>query len=115
MNAVGVNTHPETPSLNDYVAVIRRRKWLIAFVAAVLPVAAVMLSLHRARPYVATTQVLLTTAESKTAVPSAPPADRMAQTEADLASTPEVAARALAAAGVRDETTDQFLKKSSVT
>jgi capsular exopolysaccharide synthesis family protein len=113
MNAIGVDARQETLSLHDYVAVIRRRKWLIMLVAAALPVAAVLMSRHNARPYVAKTQVLLT-AQSKNVPPSAPTADRIAQTEADLASTPAVAARALAAAGVRDLTPDQFLKKASV-
>src|SRR5919199_1210070 len=113
MNSVGVDTRSDALSLHDYLAVVRRRKWLIAFVAAALPLAAVAMSLRGARPYVATTQVLVTT-DATNVAPSAPSADRMAQTEADLAATPEVAARALAAAGARGETTDEFLRKASV-
>ena len=108
-------------SLREYMATIRRRKWVIAQAVLLLPAAAIAFSLHQQTLFRADAQVLLSQqnlANQLTGVtdPSQfQQPDRVAQTQADLARVPEVARRTLAAAGISDRTPDEFLTESSVT
>src|SRR3954465_10933627 len=52
-----VNNHAST--LRDYVAVARRRKWIILQALVLVPVAALLFSLHQQKRYEASAQVLL--------------------------------------------------------
>ena len=47
--------HPST--LNDYIAVIRRRKWVVIQAMILVPVAAVLLSLHQHKLFQSSAQV----------------------------------------------------------
>ena len=87
----------ENSSLNDYLAVLRRRKWLVLLVVVLVPAVAVVLSLLQPPKYQASAEVLLSrqnlaavlnnaTDQSLTGDPA-----RLAQTQADLAQVPEVA------------------------
>jgi Mrp family chromosome partitioning ATPase/capsular polysaccharide biosynthesis protein len=81
-----------------------------------VPAVAVGLSLRQEKVYKATSQVLLVQqnpADQFNGInQSSVPADRQAQTQADLARVPQVAQRALALAGIA-RSSDQFLSHSS--
>ncbi len=105
LNTAGLH-HGST--LHDYVRVVRRRKWVILEAVVLVTLAAVLFSLHQQRMYRASSQVLLsnqnlasvlTGTQQSTGVSLQ--ADRVAQTQADLARVPEVAKRTVAAVGLR--------------
>jgi succinoglycan biosynthesis transport protein ExoP len=94
-------------ALREYLRVLRRRKWIVAFGAVVVPLVAVLLSLRQQPLYEATADVLLkhqnlaaglTGIQDFSAVYE--DAGRIADTQAKLASTPMVAERTLRAVRV---------------
>jgi capsular exopolysaccharide synthesis family protein len=96
----------DSSTLRHYLLVLRRRKWIVlAFVIAV-PAAAYGLSHLQSAKYEASAQVLvsrqnLAASLTNTVDPSVyQQPDRVIDTQAQLAREPEVARRALAAAGV---------------
>jgi succinoglycan biosynthesis transport protein ExoP len=104
-------------SLRDYLRVVRRRKWIILQAVLLVPAVAVGLSLRQEKVYKATSQVLLVQqnpADQFNGInqAGAQPADRQAQTQADLARVPQVAQSTLELAGL-NRPVDQFLKHSS--
>lgn len=105
-------------SLRDYVAVLRRQKWIFALVVVLVPTVAVMLALRQTRSYEATAQALLggqDLAGIVNGVPSASSdADRFAQTQVNVAQVPTVASQTLRAAHVRDRTAEDLLAHSNV-
>lgn len=93
-------------SLRDYVAVVRRRKWIVAQTAVIVPVVAVVLSMRQDPLYASSAEVLFTRQNlaltlTGTADPAASgdPA-RFAQTQARLAKVPEVGRRVAQAANI---------------
>src|SRR5690242_421460 len=97
-------------TLQDYVAVVRRR-WRIVLAAVVICIAAVTaLSLTQSKRYEATAEVLLSRQNlaamlTNTQDPNlGVQADRFAETQAKVAAVPTVATRVLAATGTRDMT-----------
>jgi polysaccharide biosynthesis transport protein len=107
-----------TPTLLDYLLVLRRWKWSFLLPVVLVPAIAVFISARKAPTYEASAQVLLqgqNVAESLSGVsPGNVDPARAAQTEADLARVPEVARRALAEARVLGLTPQKLLKSSSV-
>jgi len=106
----------DSPTLSDYLVLLRRRKWLVISVLVLVPAVAIGLSLKSAPTYSASAQLLLnsqTQSFTGTQTQSSDPA-RAAQTEAQLARVPDVAQKAIDAVGASDLTTKQFLKSSSV-
>ncbi len=97
---VGTGTEgAQAATLRDYLNVARRRKWIIVAAVVLVPLAAIAYSLHQPKLYQASAQVLLssqnlaaelTGTQTGTSAP-----DRVAQTQADLAGTPAVAALTL--------------------
>src|ERR1035437_3835285 len=91
-----------TATLRDYLHVVRRRKWIILQAVVLVPLAAVLFSLHQQTLYTAGAQVLLSsqnlaaqlTGTQSTGINLQP--DRIAQTQADVARVPELAQRVLA-------------------
>ena len=72
-------------SLRDYLRVVRRRNWIILQAVLLVPAVAVgLIQQNPADQFNGNTQ------------PTAQPADRQAQTRADLARVPQVAQRTLA-------------------
>lgn len=109
----------DTATLRDALLVLRRRKWLIALAIIAMPLAAVAVSSARAARYEAEAQVLLsrqTLAQSLTGTLDQTFQDpaRVAETQAELARVPEVAARALAAAGRQGSPAEDLLSASAV-
>jgi tyrosine-protein kinase len=107
-------------TLRDYLRVIRRRKWIILQAVVLVPAAAVVFSLHQQKLYRAGADVLLVQQNLGTQLNGITDptvyqqADRKAQTQADLARSPEVARKALDAAGLPGRSTQELLSDSSV-
>jgi receptor protein-tyrosine kinase len=107
--------------LRDYLRVVRRRKWIIAQAVLLVPLAAVLFSLQQEKRYQGTAEVWLNQQNLATQLNGGTDpnvyqqADRVAQTQANLARVREVARRTLAAVGVTSRTVNEFLGSSSVT
>jgi Mrp family chromosome partitioning ATPase len=102
----------DAQTLVDYLAVLRRRRWIVIAVALLVPVAVVLYTSNRGQTYSAESYVLLT--KGSQTVGGAAGAARAAATQARLAASPAVAARALAAAGVHNRTVTELLASSDV-
>ena len=110
----------DSATLRDYVQVVRRRRWIILQAVVLVPLAAVLFSLHQQKLYQASAQVLLSsqnlaaqlTGTQSTGINLQP--DRIAQTQAEIARVPELAKKVLAHVGGAGLTVDQFLASSSV-
>ena len=117
---VGTGEGDHSATLQDYLHVVRRRKWVILQAVVLVPAAAVALSLHQQKLYRASADVLLVQQNLGTQLNGITDptvyqqADRKAQTQADLARSPEVARRALEAAGLGARSTEDLLSHSSV-
>jgi Mrp family chromosome partitioning ATPase/capsular polysaccharide biosynthesis protein len=107
-------------TLPDYLAVLRRRKWLVLEAILLAPLAALFFSLNQQRLYEASAEVLLSRENLATSLTGAvdpsfnQQADRIAETQARLARVPAVVQSTLDAAGV-EMTVKDFLESSSVT
>ena len=95
----------QSVTLSHYLAVLRRRKWIIVTALVIVPLAAILFSLRQERLYQASAEVLLSrqnlaanltgvTDPNLTSDPT-----RMIATQADIASIPLITERTLAAAG----------------
>jgi Mrp family chromosome partitioning ATPase/capsular polysaccharide biosynthesis protein len=110
----------ENSTLRDYLGVVRRRKWIILQAVVLFTAAAVLFSLYQQPLYEANAEVLLSRQNLAANLTNTPDpfasqqADRIAQTQADLAGVPTVAERALEAAGITDRTTEDLLGRSEV-
>jgi succinoglycan biosynthesis transport protein ExoP len=104
------------PSLLDYLAVLRRRKWLFGLTLVLVPAIAVTLSLLQKSIYQASAEVLLNTANASAVGGQSPYADpnRVARTKSELARVPAVAERVLNSVPGHEHTVETFLKDSSV-
>ena len=87
-------------TLHDYLRVLRRRKWIILTAVIVVPAVAVALSMRQQALYQSTAEVLLTNKDISAGLTGVSgssvfqTSERIAQTQADLATTPTVARRA---------------------
>jgi Mrp family chromosome partitioning ATPase len=110
---------PSESTLQAHLRVVRRRWWLIVLAVVVVPVAAVAVSLHQQSMFAASAQVALAQQDLANELSGTPdasiytPADRRAQTQADLAREPQVAQQAVEVARV-PITGQQLLAASSV-
>jgi Mrp family chromosome partitioning ATPase/capsular polysaccharide biosynthesis protein len=106
-------------TLRDYVQVARRRKWVILQAVVLVPAAALAFSLFQQKQYQGSAQVLLSQQNLGNQLTgtqtgyTGDPADRLAQTQADLARVPDVAVRAIRALRI-GMTPGRFLASSSV-
>jgi succinoglycan biosynthesis transport protein ExoP len=107
-------------TLRDYLEVVRRRKWIIAQAVVLVPVVAVLFSVRQQAMYESSADVLLSRQNLATTLTGVQDtsvigtqADRAAQTQADLARSPEVAAHALREAK-SSMAAEEFLRASSV-
>src|SRR4051794_26493298 len=107
-------------TLRDYVRVLRRRKWIILQAVVLVPLAAVLLSLHQQELYQANSQVLLSTQNLANQLNGIQDptvyqqADRTVQTQATVARVPAVASAALKLADMHDRSAGELLANSSV-
>lgn len=107
-------------TLNDFFRVLGQRKWLIALVVVLGVGGFLGRELSKPHLYRASSQVLLNNQSAASLVGLQPTlssdaADRFAETQKSLARVPQVGTRALAAAGVKGWTAQDFLDNSSVT
>ena len=105
-------------NLTDYLAVLRRRRWVFVMTALLVPLVAVVLSMRTAPTYQASVKVLLSQGNPADVVSGLQTAytdpARTAQTQADLARVLEVIRPAVREAHVRGLTPAKLLKDSSV-
>jgi tyrosine-protein kinase len=108
-------------SLRDYLQVLRRRGWLVLAAVVLVPTLAVLLSLRGQSLYQSKAQVLLSHQNLASSLtmnvqdPSAfVQADRLAQTQANVARVPEIARSMLERLGIHELTPKRFLADSSV-
>lgn len=107
-------------TLRDYLRVIRRRKWIVLQVLVLLPAAAMLFSLWQKPLYEGTAEVLLSrqnlaaslTGATDPSVFQEP--DRIAQTQAQLASVPLVAERVLRELDLDDRTAGELLEMATI-
>src|SRR5438105_1555881 len=92
------HTHEQT--LTDYLAVLKRRKWVVLLSVVVATGAAVAMSLSQPKLFSSTADVLLTSAATGVSSPLNGSATSAIQTQAEIASSPVVAERALKATGL---------------
>jgi len=119
VETAGHSSHATT--LRDYLQVVRRRKWVALQALVLVPVAALLVSLHQQKLYSASAQVFLSsqdlaaqlTGTQSTGINLDP--TRIAQTQADLARVPTLAQRVLHTVPGTGLTAAQFLRQSSVT
>ncbi|HET6494525.1 MAG TPA: Wzz/FepE/Etk N-terminal domain-containing protein [Thermoleophilia bacterium] len=107
-------------ALQDYVDVLRRRRWIILAAVVLVPLLAVSYSLQQTPVYEASAKVLLSqqsVANSLTGIsdPNASVQDLIrVQTQADVARAPEIAEGVVAAVDGLESSPEQFLADSSV-
>ena len=113
------SSQPET--LVDYVAVVRRRKWIVLQALLIVPLAALLFSLAQSAQYEATADVVLSQESVVAEVtgitdPTATQDPiRLVQTEAAVARLPQVAEDAASKAHISGVTAANLLRDSTVT
>ena len=111
-------TEEQGTTLRDYLNVAKRRKWIILQALVLVPAAAIAFSLTQTKLYEASAEVLLSNQNLAAALTGTPDlarnlqADRVAQTQANLARVPDVARRVIEEAGA-DMTAEEFLALST--
>jgi succinoglycan biosynthesis transport protein ExoP len=119
MRTDAASTPQATATLRDYLHVVRRRKWIILQAVVLVPLAAVLFSLHQKPVYQASAQVLLSRQNLANTLngiqdPGALiQSQTFAQTQADIAQSPQVAQRVLAKLQLK-RTVQDFHSKTSV-
>ena len=107
-------------TLADYLAIIRRRKWVALVPLLLVPIVAYAYSSQQQAIYAASADVLLSRQDLGSALSGRSnadiftDADRFAQTQATLARVPEVARRAIDESGVQGVGSGELLANSSV-
>ena len=110
--------HPST--LNDYIAVVRRRKWVVIQAMIIVPLVAVGLSLLQPKVFQSSAQVLVSRQNFPSNLTGTPdsslfiPADRVMQTETDVARVTPIARQVVEKVGARGLTAGKLLASSSV-
>ena len=113
-----------TPGDAGLLTALRRRKWALVVPLLVVPAAAIFFSLQQDARYEAEAKVLLsrqnlaaslTGTQDPNIFLGVEGADRTARTLADVARTPELARRVVAAAEVSTRSPSELLEESSVT
>jgi len=99
-------------TLADYLAILRRRKWIIIIVPVVAALVALQYSSSQSSVYQARAQVLVQRSDFED---SASDPERYLTTQAQIARSRDLAARVAEAEGVPPMTADEVLAVSSVT
>jgi Mrp family chromosome partitioning ATPase/capsular polysaccharide biosynthesis protein len=112
--------HARQRTLGDYLAILRRRKWLVIIPILIVPIMAYVYSVNQPKVFGASAEVLLSRQDLGLSLAGItnPDAftdpDRFAETEAALARVPEVARRAIQLTDVEGVTPGALLAMSSV-
>ena len=107
-------------TLADYVAILRRRKWIILVLPVIAAASAYAVSQTQSALYSATAEILVNRSSIVSAIsgvtdPALGDPRRFLTTEASIARSPELASRVAAAGGVPGLTAGQVLGASSIT
>jgi len=108
-------------TLTDYLAIVRRHIWTIAIIAIVVPISAYVVSSQQPNAYRASSTVLLSRQDLGSALTGVSNVDsysdpaRVAETQAAIARTQDVAQQAINRAGVTGIFPYELLDSSSVT
>jgi tyrosine-protein kinase len=110
----------DVTSLSTYLGVLRRRGWIIAICAIVVPVVAYELSTRQTPEYSSTAQVFVNEQNIAAALTGLDTTAFSSQalavdTQASLAAVPDVAASALAVSKLHDRSAAQVLGETSIT
>jgi len=117
----GERSQPENRTLSDYLAVVRRHKWVAIVPLLVVPAVAFAYSAQQQARYASKAEVWISRSAVSTAVTGISNPDtgddpsRFAETQANLARVPEVVRRAVARSGVQGVTPLSLLRDSKVT
>ncbi len=90
------DAQPHLSTLNEYIAVIGRRKWIVVQAVILVPIAAVVLSLLQHKAFQSTAQVVISRVNPSTNVTGTPDPtlfetpDRYIQTQLDLGRAPQI-------------------------
>jgi tyrosine-protein kinase len=122
MTALEPPRHHSGPA--EFLAIVRRRRWLVLLMAVLVPVSVVVFSLRQRPMYEATAKVLLSRQNLANSLTGTPDAtlqaaqvgdfDRYARTQASLAHSPIVASRVLRALKLNDRTRQQLVDRTTV-
>ncbi len=118
---MGYSERHESASLHTYLATLRRRAWIIAICAITVPAVSYFLSQRQTPRYAASADVYINQqnlAAALTGINTTGSLSGQTQpldTEASLASVPDVAARALALANLHDRSPQALLGETAVT
>jgi capsular exopolysaccharide synthesis family protein len=108
------------PTLASYLTVLRRRAWIVLLCAILVPAAATYFSVRQTPEYQASAEVYINKQNLASALTGIEDTtlfvdeERAAETQASLASVPEVARGTLRLAHVTDRTPEEFLEQASV-
>src|SRR5687768_10177697 len=108
---------PPAPTLGEYLAVLKRRGWIVAIIVLVTPAFALFLTSLQKPVYEASAQVLIGRPNLATdlfGIGASSDPERAAATQEKLARLPDVAQRVLREAGLKDRSAGDFLDQSSV-
>lgn len=111
--------HETQSTAREYLAVLRRRRWIVILCALLVPFAAVALSLREETLYEASADVLLTRQDVNSSLTGiedptqGSDPERYASTQASVAAVPEVAGRVLKSTGTPGDPHD-LLENTSV-
>jgi Mrp family chromosome partitioning ATPase/capsular polysaccharide biosynthesis protein len=110
----------ESASLRDLLHVARRRKWVILQAAVLLPLGALVFSHFQPKVFEGSSEILLSRQSAAATLAGTPdssgsqPAERVLETQAELARIPQIANRVVEAAAAQDLTPQAFLAASQV-
>ena len=109
----------DVTSLSTYLGVLRRRAWIIALCAIVIPIAAYELAARKTPVYQSSAQVFVNEQDVGAALfgisTTGFGSEALAvDTQASLAAVPDVAARALALSGLHNRSAGQVLGETSI-
>jgi Mrp family chromosome partitioning ATPase len=116
-----VTAQPAQSRLSEYVDVVRRRKLTVVQAMVLIPTLAVVFALREHPRYNASANVLLSRQSLAASLSGIQDpnvyqqADRLAQTEADVAESPTVAQRTLKSLGLKTRTVPGLLGETSIT
>lgn len=117
---MGLEGSPQESTLSAYIAVLRRRLWIVVLCTVLVPAAALFFSLRQPAEFSSTAEVYINKQNLASALTGIEDTtlfvdeERAAETQASLASVPAVARRALDLAGVDDLTPDDLIAQTSI-
>lgn len=105
--------HRGEQGIGEYLAVLRRRWWIIAICAILAPTVAVVLARQQPKLFSASADVLLTSSATGVSSPLGSDLTSGMQTQQEIASSPAVAERVRRATGLTDRSAAQIAAEAS--